>query len=186
MKKTIFILLSLFQLYSAIVVEALPAETSSKESEQYWSTAFELAKNNWEKMPDWEDNFDVDGGSATIYHGKNWIRIVSNLTDSLDEDISQYQQPCDEIYLTKWQDKSFRYPLRLKWHSSREDFVNELIRAEFINEAIRSKFYKPTVEEIVAYQSSYKWQMSHSVIGMGEVIDHYRAHPKGHYFLRSR
>lgn len=164
MKKTIFILLNLFQLYSAIVVEALPHDFPVEESEKYWKTVHAVAEKTWNNMGQWEDNFDIDGGRVTIYHGENWISMVSNMQGDASAEISQYQGQCQEIYLTHWQGKTLMFPLHLKWRSTPDEFVNQLIH---------SGFYSASAEEKLEYRLSLNWTMSHSVIKMGTAIDCY-------------
>ena len=130
--------------------------------EEFWNSTKTAAEKWWEDMPVWEDDFTIDNGSATIYHDKNGIRMISNLVQAFDQndiegEISLYQNPVKEIYLTHWRGEPFTHPLRLKWHSSRDDFVIELIR---------SGLYTGTKEERQMYNSSGNWHGHHTVCNL--------------------
>ncbi len=151
------------------------AKKHREEIEAFWRRAYKKAEEWWAEMPNWQDRFNIDNGKATICHDKNGIRIVSNLVrsfdqDDVDEKISQYQEPCPEIYLVQWQDKTFDQPLRLKWNSSRDDFVIELIR---------SGLYKGSVEEQAMYNRSHIWSGHHTIVNLFfESIDRWSGQKK--------
>lgn len=154
MIKTFFILLSVFQINSAIWdKEAFP-----KEHE-----ALATAKSWWEEMPNWEGKFLLADQSATIHHEKGgiWIEYNSDLVTPFNAEKNiqnlPYQEKCDEIYLMNWQNKELNCPLRLKAHSSRNDFVTELIR---------SGLYKGTFEEGEIFFRSYRWEGDFTVVNL--------------------
>lgn len=154
MKKIFFILLCVFQINSAIW---------DKEEFPKGHEALAIAKNWWEEMPNWEDKFPLTDQSATIHHEKDgiWIEYNSDLVTSFHEEKRMqnqpYQKKCAEIYLTNWQNKVLDFPLRLKAHSSRNDFVIELIR---------SGLYKGTFEEREIFFKSCRWEGDHTVVNI--------------------
>jgi len=133
-----------------------------EESKQFWPNAYKKAEKWWRDMPKWKESFDISNGNAAICHDEKGIRIVSNFVCPFDRDntgteIDQYQEPSDEIYLTQWQGQKLEHPLRLKRHSSRDDFVIELIR---------SGLYKGTASEQAMYEYSGNWDGHHTVVGL--------------------
>lgn len=132
-----------------------------EELAQFWPKAENNAEQWWRDMPKWKESFDISNGNATVYHGENGIRIVSNLVSAFEDDdnneTSAYLKSSAEIYLPQWQGQTLKQPLRLKWHSSRNDFVIELIR---------SGLYKGTKSERAIYENSGNWHGHHTLVGL--------------------
>lgn len=132
-----------------------------EELAQFWPKAENKAEKWWRDMPKWQESFDISNGNATVYHDENGIRIVSNLVSAFEDhaanETSTYLESSAEIYLPQWQAQTLKQPLRLKWHSSRNDFVIELIR---------SGLYEGTADEQAMYENSGNWHGHHTLVGL--------------------
>lgn len=132
-----------------------------EELAQFWPKARDKAEKWWRDMPKWQESFDIDRGNATVYHDEKGIRVVSNLVSAFEDhaanEISTYLESSAEIYLPQWQGQTLKQPLRLKWHSSRNDFVIELIR---------SGLYKGTADEQAMYENSGNWHGHHTLVDL--------------------
>lgn len=110
------------------------------------------ARNWWNNMPKWKGRFPLHDGTI-IEHEEDGIYIIPNTVQDFNEENQKHQ----EIYLEEWNGKHFKRPLYLKIHSSRNDFIIELIK---------SGLYEGTLEEQIMYRNSSKWAGAHTVVGL--------------------
>ncbi|MCE2716553.1 MAG: hypothetical protein ACK4V2_07270 [Pseudomonadota bacterium] len=104
----------------------------------FWSGMRKKAEEWWADMPKWEDDFPIFEGHYIVHHDEYGVRIAPNFVFNQSEDeFSHYKNPSNEIYISQYRGKALEYPLRLKVHSSRNDFLAELIFAKVYNPPIR-------------------------------------------------
>jgi hypothetical protein len=88
-----------------------------------------------------------------IEHEEDGIYIIPNTVQDFNEENQKHK----EIYSQEWNGKHLKHPLYLKTHSSRNDFVIELIK---------SGLYEGSQEEQEMYRNSGKWAGAHTVVGI--------------------
>lgn len=104
----------------------------------FWSGMRKKAEEWWADMPKWEDAFPIFDGEYIVYHNEHGVSILPNPAFNQSEnEFSHYKNPQNEIYISQYRGKTLEYPLRLKVHSSHNDFLAELIFAKVYNPPIR-------------------------------------------------
>jgi len=110
------------------------------------------ARKWWNNMPKWKGRFPLQDGTI-IEHEEDGIHIIPNTVQDFNEENQKHK----EIYSQEWNGKNLKHPLYLKTHSSRNDFVIELIK---------SGLYEGSQEEQEMYRNSGKWAGAHTVVGI--------------------